>query len=146
MFQFLFAYVSKTKIHVHYWALKILTLLLVWRLTMSWLQVCILHKHGIVLGKIDLDREWVSIFLKAAHVNVFRLDSPVTLGATFLGTFWSSLAAQTCRSTGPSNPDRLQSLRWLLEGELHGLTFSEAAEALHVQFALYWETMTFMRF
>lgn len=68
--------------------------------------------------------------------SVLTLDSPVRPGASFLGALRSPLAAQTWLSIGPSDPDGLQSLRWLLEGELHSLALSETAEALHVQLTL----------
>lgn len=89
------------------------------------------------------EREWVSVLLRMFKCSspkltcgCLRLDIPVSLGASLLGALWSSLAAQTWCFIGSGNPDRLQPFRWFLKGELHSLTFSEAAEALHVQFAL----------
>lgn len=64
------------------------------------------------------------------------LDLLVGLGASLQGALWSSFAAQTRCSVGPADPDGLQPFRRFLEGELESFAFPEAAETLHVQFAL----------
>lgn len=64
------------------------------------------------------------------------VDLLVGLGASLQGALWSSFAAQTGRSAGPADPDGLQAFRRFLEGELESFAFPEAAETLHVQFAL----------
>lgn len=74
--------------------------------------------------------------MPCGHVDVLRRDSPVPLGAPPLGALWPPLAAQARSSVGPGDPERLQPLRGSLKGELHRFAFPEAAEALHVQFAL----------
>lgn len=65
-----------------------------------------------------------------------KADSLVSFRATLLGTLGSLLAAHARGSLWAGDPQRLQALGGLFEGELHGLALSQAAEALHVQFAL----------
>lgn len=65
-----------------------------------------------------------------------RPGSPVSLWTSLLRTLGSPLTAQTRRSTGSGDADWLQPLGWLLKGELHRLALPQAAESLHLQFAL----------
>lgn len=98
-----------------------------------------MQRQELVISLTPRERVSKHIFQNALlllNIDVVRLDLPVSLGTSLLGTLWSSLTAQTRCSVGSSDPDRLKPFRRLLKGELHSLALLQATEALHVQFAL----------